>query len=245
LEGELDLSPDPDHGQSELKLKLSTGTKLEVAFKPASLPQAAEGRVWAINGALDTPTAGGLSATFSLMLDLFRRQVGPVRVRLKELDLGQAREFLSDAGIERPAGRVKDLEINLEPYSLRSLAVDKTWESNCFFEGVQFACPYVHAKGMTGQGHLRAASSNGSMELNAILRLQTFGELVCGKEFTVQAGRDGFLHFVGKYKAGEKGPEVRLEELEAKLGAFSADIKGDPNHVVTWEELLARLKNGR
>jgi len=249
LECELDLPPRPEGRPGEFKAKLENRTKLELAFKqplarPGETP-AGPSAPWAINGALELPAFPGLLATFSLAFDLLQRQVGPATINLKDLDLAKAQAWLQDAGIERPAGRIRNLEINLEPYSLRSLAAAKAWEAGGVFEGVTFSSPHVDAGGLTGAGHLRALSSDGSVDVNAILRVQSYGEVLCRDAFSVPPGKDGFLRLVGKYKRGEKGPEVRLELLQAELGSFKADIKGDPNRAITWTELLNKLKSAK
>ena len=211
---------------SVLRLKLDSGTKLEVSIKqPPSRggegsggePATSSG-AWAISGALGVPAWGGLSASFSVALDLLQRQIGPTTIILKELDLSKAEAVLHDAGIERPAGRVKDLEIELEPYSLRSLAAAKTWRVSAVLEDVGFSSQYAAAERLSGNALIRAEANGDSVAVNSILRLNTCAGSFFGEVFSLPPGQNASVSVAGKYTRGEKGADVKLEELQVIFG---------------------------
>ncbi|MGD0089436.1 MAG: hypothetical protein ABSE73_05900 [Planctomycetota bacterium] len=222
LECDLGLTHKPDGRPDVWKLKLPDGTQLEVSFrqlvpKQGGAPEKAGG-AWVVNGSFGTPAWGGLAATFSLTLDLAQRQIGPATIVLKDLDLAKVEAWLADAGMARPAGHVKDLEIKLAPYSLKPLAAVKTWEVRGAFEGVRFSGPYAEAEQLSGDVRILAGSSSNSLDANSLLLLKSGRAWLHGGTILIPPGQEGAVKLVGKYARCEKGTDIKLEQLRVNVG---------------------------
>ena len=220
----MDLARSQGTRSYTLKLAFDDGTKLDLSLKedlPRKGVEAAPGDAWKLHGTLASPIWGGVAAAFDVPFDLGQRQIGPVTATVKDVDLGKAGALLADAGIQQPAGHVRDLDLELKPYSWKALNPAKEWVASGTLDGVRLSTAATDVAQLTGVTRVTVKAESESTYVNAVVRLTSYEVLLNGGAFYIPPpaeGKTGRLGLRAKYFKREKSTEVKLELLEANLG---------------------------